>query len=62
MEELVHAQQFAEGAQVGTGGVLDFEIDAAETLIRNRNAFGLPNDEVRQVINNLRNMRSATGP
>ena len=37
-EELVHAEQFARGVTIeaGRGGVLQFEIEAAETLIRNR--------------------------
>lgn len=59
-EELVHAEQFRRGVtlEAGRGGVLRFEIEAAETLIRNRQAWQLPADEVRQVIENLRNMRA----
>lgn len=59
-EELVHVEQFRRGVTIeaGRGGVLRFEIEAAETLIRNRHAWQLPSDEVRQVIENLRNMRA----
>ncbi len=59
-EELVHAEQFRRGVTIGVdrGGVLRFEIEAAETLIQNRRAWQLPPDEVRQVIENLRNMRA----
>jgi hypothetical protein len=59
-EELVHAQQFRRGVTIeaGRGGVLQFEAAAAETLIRNRRAWQLPPDELRQVIENLRNIRA----
>jgi hypothetical protein len=59
-EELVHTEQFRRGVTIeaGGGGVLRFEIEAAETLIRNRHAWQLPADEVRLVIENLRNMRA----
>ncbi len=59
-EELVHAEQFRRGVTIeaGRGGVLRFEAEAAETLIRNRHAWQLPPDEVRQVIENLRNIRA----
>lgn len=59
-EELVHADQFHRGATIeaGRGGVLRFEAEAAETLIRNRHTWHLPPDEVRQVIENLRNIRA----
>lgn len=58
-EELVHTEQFRGGVtlEAGGGGVLRFEAAAAETLIRNRHAWQLPPDEVRQVIENLRNIR-----
>jgi hypothetical protein len=60
-EELVHAEQFRHGVQLeaGGGGVLRFEAEAAEVLIRNRRTWELPADEVRQVIENLRNIRAA---
>jgi hypothetical protein len=61
MEELIHAQQFANGASFGSSGALEMEAEAAETLINNRIAYQLPNDEVRQVVNNLRNIRTALG-
>jgi hypothetical protein len=59
-EELVHAEQFRRGVTIeaGRGGVLRFEAEAAETLIRNRHAWQLPPDELRQVIENLRNIRA----
>jgi hypothetical protein len=59
-EELVHADQFRRGVMVeaGKGGVLRFEAGAAETLIRNRRVWQLPPDEIRQVIENLRNSRA----
>ncbi len=59
-EELVHADQFRRGVTIeaGRGGVLRFEAEAAETLIRNRHTWQLPPDEVRQVIENLRNIRA----
>jgi hypothetical protein len=37
---------------------INFRTEAAETLIRNRHAWQLPPDEVRQVIENLRNIRA----
>lgn len=60
-EELVHAEQFRRGITIeaGKGGVLPFEAEAAEILIRNRHAWELPRSEVRQVIVNLRNIRTA---
>jgi hypothetical protein len=60
-EELIHAEQFARGAVVGlgTGGVLQFEAEAAERLIQRRRLYQLPNAEVRQVIKNLRAIRAA---
>jgi hypothetical protein len=60
-EELIHAEQFRKGMTIeaGSGGVLPFEAEAAETLIRNRHAWQLPAAEVRQVIENLRNIRAA---
>lgn len=59
-EELVHADQFRRGATVGAGrgGILPFEAEAAETLVRNRHAWRLPSGELRQVIENLRNIRA----
>ena len=59
-EELIHAEQFRRGVAIeaGRGGVLRFEIEAAETLIRNRHTWQLPVDEVRQVVENLRKMRA----
>jgi hypothetical protein len=58
-EELTHAGQFGQGVSIGAGqgGVLVFEREAAEILIRNRLLWQLPNPEVRQVIQNLRNIR-----
>ena len=59
-EELVHAEQFRREVTIeaGRGGVLRFEAEAAESLIRNRRAWELPPEEVRQVIDNLRNIRA----
>lgn len=59
-EELVHAEQFRRGVTIeaGRGGVLRFEAEAAETLLRNRHAWQLPPGEVRQIIENLRNIRA----
>jgi hypothetical protein len=59
-EELVHADQFRRGVTIeaGRGGVLRFEAEAAETLIRNRHAWQLPPGEIRQVIENLRHIRA----
>jgi hypothetical protein len=58
-EELVHVDQFSRGVviEAGRGGVLGFEAEAAETLIRNRGRWQLPPDQVRQVIENLRSLR-----
>jgi hypothetical protein len=58
-EELVHVEQFRRGVTIGAGrgGVLRFEAEAAETLIRNRQSWQLPLDEVHQIIENLRNIR-----
>ncbi len=60
-EELIHAEQFSKGMTIEavSGGVLPFEAEAAETLVRNRHVWQLPPDEVRQVIENLRNIRAA---
>ncbi|HVA45606.1 MAG TPA: hypothetical protein VNH11_04395 [Pirellulales bacterium] len=59
-EELVHAEQFRSGVTIeaDTGGVLRFEAEAAEILIRHRHTWQLPRDELRQVIANLRNIRA----
>jgi hypothetical protein len=59
-EEIVHADQFRRGVRLvaGTGGVLRFEAEVAEVLIRNRRAWRLPTGELRQVIENLRNIRA----
>jgi hypothetical protein len=59
-EELVHAGQFNRGVTIGAGqgGVLVFEGEAAEILIRNCQLWQLPNGEVRQIIQNLRNIRA----
>jgi hypothetical protein len=59
-EELVHAVQFQAGVviEAGGGGVLRFEAEAAETLIRKRRLWELPVGEVRQVIENLRRIRA----
>lgn len=59
-EELVHAEQFRKGVMIeaGSGGVLRFESEAAEILIRHRHTWQLPRKEVRQVIENLRNIRA----
>jgi hypothetical protein len=59
-EELTHAGQFGRGVSIGAGqgGVLVFEGEAAEILIRNRHLWQLPNSEVRQVIQNLRDIRA----
>jgi len=59
-EELVHTDQFRSGVTIeaGRGGVLRFEAEAAEMLIRNRHTWRLPAGEVRQVIENLRNIRA----
>lgn len=58
-EELVHVEQFRAGLTIeaGRGGVLRFEAEAAEILIRNRHAWQLPPKEVRQVLDNLRTIR-----
>jgi hypothetical protein len=60
-EELIHAEQFRKGMTIeaGSGGVLPFEAEAAETLIQNRQAWQLPPNELRQVIQNLRDIRAA---
>jgi hypothetical protein len=59
-EELVHAEQFRCGVllEPNRRGVLGYEAEAAETLIRNRHAWRLPTREVRQVIENLRLIRA----
>ena len=45
--------------QAGSGGVLPFEAEAAEILIQNRHSWQLPQREVLQVVENLRNIRAA---
>src|SRR5207253_805345 len=59
-EELVHADQFRRRVTIepGRGGVLRYEAEAAETLIRHRHAWHLQRDEVRQVVENLRTIRA----
>jgi hypothetical protein len=50
-EELIHAEQFRLGVTIeaGRGGVLSFEAEAAESLVRNRHAWQLPPEEVRRL-------------
>ena len=59
-EELIHVEQFTVGATIeaGRGGVLHFEAEAAETLIRNRHRWKLPRSEVLQVLENLPKSRA----
>jgi hypothetical protein len=59
-EELIHADQFRGGVslQPRRRGVLQYEAEAAETLIRHRHTWRLPPDEIRQVIENLRSIRT----
>lgn len=59
-EELVHADQFRRGVALKPDccGILRHEAEAAETLIRNRVAWRLPANEIRQVIGNLRAIRT----
>jgi hypothetical protein len=67
-EEFIHSAQFRTG-QVdaytelygNAGAQTRLEIDAAGKLITNRNAYGIPNSETRQTIQNLRAYRAALG-
>jgi GAF domain-containing protein len=61
-EELIHATQFRAGRVTGTvRNYYELEIEAAEKLIRCRRAYRLPNSDVRDIINRLRNLRRLFG-
>jgi hypothetical protein len=67
-EEFIHTAQFRHGRAnlyfERYGNVLGsdyLEIEAAEKLIRNRNAWQLPNSEVHEVIDRLRTLRTKVG-
>lgn len=58
-EELVHTQQ-QHRIQVGAGNSGNrpaLEIEAREELIKNRNQWSITNDEVREVIQEIRTIR-----
>jgi hypothetical protein len=54
-EELVHVYQQREGADITK--VVDLEIDARLQLIQNRHEWGITNNEVREMIQEIRIMR-----
>lgn len=54
-EELVHVYQQRDGADITK--VVELEIDARLELIRNRNNWGITNNEVREMIQEIRQMR-----
>ncbi len=58
-EEFIHVGQFRRGEIAGPSDKLA-EIAAMEKLIRNREAYGIPNHETRRTIGRLRYER-ATG-
>jgi hypothetical protein len=67
-EEFIHATQHRTGRfnqavdQFGNARAIDMmEIEAAEKLIRNRRAWGIPNAETRQTIERLRGLRGGLG-
>jgi hypothetical protein len=55
-EEMIHVGQFRHG-RITSGSVLKNEIEAAERLIQNRRAWGIPNAETRATIERLRSLR-----
>jgi hypothetical protein len=64
-EEFIHTAQHRTGrfnqaiSEFGTAEAVNMmEIEAAQKLIRNRNAWGIPNNETRQVIDRLRVLRN----
>lgn len=67
-EEFVHTAQFRIGRANAfyerygnVGGADRLEIEAAEKLISNRKSWQLPNNEVREVIDRLRGLRTKVG-
>ncbi len=55
-EEFIHATQYRTGRANGTN-IIEMEIEAKEKLIKFRNAYGIPNSETRDTIQQLREYR-----
>ncbi|RYD26077.1 MAG: hypothetical protein EOP87_23340 [Verrucomicrobiaceae bacterium] len=55
-EEFIHVGQFRRGRIDSSSGLL-MEIEAAERLINNRKAWGIPSSETRATIDRLRGFR-----
>ncbi len=55
-EELIHVQQRA-GIEVSRAALFTGELTARYELIRHRHVWGLTNDEIREVIDELRQLR-----
>lgn len=58
-EEFIHTAQYRAGKipDQSVETVLKVEIEAAEKLIKNRRAYGIPNIETRQTIERLKKLR-----
>ena len=56
-EEFIHATQFRQG-KVTANNRLELEIEAAEKLIRNQSAYGIPESEHLETIGNLEQYKS----
>jgi hypothetical protein len=55
-EELIHTQQQRSGV-ANSGNVVEMEIDARLQMLRNRHKWSITNDEVREMIQDIRTMR-----
>ncbi|MFD0671912.1 hypothetical protein [Cohnella sp. GCM10027633] len=55
-EEFIHATQYRTGRANGTN-IIEMEIEAKEKLINFRKAYGIPNSETRDTIQQLREYR-----
>ncbi|MBT2288844.1 hypothetical protein J7E73_06760 [Paenibacillus albidus] len=59
-EEFIHATQYRTGRANGTN-IIEMEIEAKEKLIKFRKAYGIPNFETRDTIQQLREYRHMLG-
>lgn len=60
-EELLHTQQQKPGFEVSTQSTTNAEIQVREMMIQNRHQWGLTNDEVREMIQDIRIIRERGG-
>jgi hypothetical protein len=60
-EELLHTKQQKSGFEVSKQSQTNAEIQVREEMIRNRHQWGITNDEVREMINDIRLIRERGG-